>query len=62
MACWGSDEYGQTDAPAGSFFQVSGGYYHTCAVGSTGAIQCWGRNDHGQCDPPSLEIHRLWLP
>lgn len=33
---------------AAPFVQVAGGYYHTCAVESDGAVFCWGDNDSGQ--------------
>ena len=28
--------------------QITAGYGHTCAVGSTGAAYCWGANGNGQ--------------
>ena len=36
------DEYGETDAPAGSFTAVSTGWSHTCAIRESGEITCWG--------------------
>ena len=27
---------------------ITAGYYHTCAVLNTGAVNCWGRNHYGQ--------------
>ena len=59
IACWGWNEYGQTDAPDGSFRAVSTGHWHTCGLRETGAIECWGKNDDvtgdyivGQSDAP----------
>ena len=45
IACWGLNEYGQTDAPPGKFRAVSAGGRHTCAIRESGAIECWGSND-----------------
>ena len=28
--------------------QITAGYYHTCAVLNTGAVNCWGYNFAGQ--------------
>ena len=53
VECWGSNNYGQTDAPAGRFSQVSAGSWHTCAVTSGGELECWGSNTYGQTDAPA---------
>jgi len=44
--CWGSNEFGQAAAPAGTFTQISSGQKHTCALSLAGEITCWG-NDSG---------------
>jgi hypothetical protein len=63
VKCWGSNSYGQVgDATSlnnrltpvdvsglsSGVTAISGGYWHTCAVLSTGAIKCWGQNNYGQ--------------
>ena len=53
VACWGSDESGQTRAPAGSFVSVSAGNQYTCGVRSDGSVACWGSNFDGRATPPA---------
>ena len=53
IACWGLNDDGQTDAPAGSFTAVSAGAAHTCAIRESGEIKCWGANGAGQTDAPA---------
>lgn len=31
---------------AGEYYQVSAGYYHTCALDDSGVV-CWGLNEYG---------------
>ena len=51
--CWGADDAGQTDAPAGVMFtSVTGGDRHSCALDNTGEISCWGVDDLGQTAAP----------
>jgi len=53
LACWGSNEHGQSTAPSGEFHQVSAGFWHTCGVRSDGTLTCWGDNSVGQLVAPS---------
>ncbi|WP_420440591.1 RCC1 domain-containing protein [Candidatus Poriferisodalis sp.] len=58
VICWGTNEYGQSDAPSGSFTSVSTGYEHSCGIRSDGAATCWGSNLvgrflSGKIDAPS---------
>ena len=52
VECWGSDEYGQSTPPPGTFTSLSAGLFHTCGVRDTGVVECWGDNDYGQSTPP----------
>lgn len=42
IACWGDDEFGETDAPKGNYVEVASGRYHSCAITRTGSAVCWG--------------------
>ena len=50
---WGNGEYGELDAPEGTFGQVSTGEDHSCGVKADGTLACWGRNRYGQLDAPN---------
>ena len=52
--CWGSNDAGQIDAPAGqAYMNLSAGAGHTCALTVDGVAECWGDNSFGQSTPPA---------
>ena len=53
VACWGSNDHGQSTPPSGTFTEVSAGVFHTCGVKTNGTVACWGNNGDGQSTPPS---------
>ena len=53
VVCWGDNNDGEAEAPAGSFISVSAGRRHTCGVDAGGLVVCWGDNDDGQATPPA---------
>ena len=53
IVCWGENDVGQLDAPAGTFRAVSAGLFHTCALRESGEAVCWGANGAGQSDAPA---------
>ena len=62
MKCWGDNSYGQlgdgTTTTRSTPTDVSGlttgvvavatGYYHTCALTTSGGVKCWGANWYGE--------------
>lgn len=42
ITCWGDNDYGQAEGPAGNFLQVSAGAWAACAVDSNHDLWCWG--------------------
>ncbi len=64
VLCWGGNQFGQlgdgttvpafrpTPAPvsglASGVAALTAGYYHTCALTSSGAVLCWGANFNGR--------------
>ena len=56
IACWGDNEFGQTDAPSGEFTSVSAGWEHTCGLRADQAAVCWGTNRLGKTSAPSGEF------
>ena len=37
-----------TQIPGTDWAQISGGFYHTCAIKTDGSLWCWGDNSNGQ--------------
>ena len=52
VACWGSNDEGQTTPPGGSFSSVSASRFHTCGVKTGDSVACWGSDNEGQATPP----------
>lgn len=52
IVCWGNNEHGQEEVPAGRYRSVSAGWKHSCAVEESGDVHCWGLNGEGQTDVP----------
>lgn len=44
LECWGGNDHGEADVPAGRFVAVSAGEYHSCGLRPQGEIECWGRD------------------
>jgi len=52
--CWGANDHGQCEMPAGEVFAaIAGGGYHNVALCSDGSLRAWGWNLYGQCDAPT---------
>jgi alpha-tubulin suppressor-like RCC1 family protein len=65
IECWGCGDpydFGQCEAPEGSYTALSAGMWHTCAIMDSGKVACWGcegdflgtTNNKGQCYPPTV--------
>ena len=52
---WGSNEYGQTNIPAGlsGVTAIASGAYHSLALKSDGTVVGWGFNFYGQASSPA---------
>ena len=42
IACWGANDHGQSDPPAGRFESLACGRWYCCAKPSSGSLSCWG--------------------
>ena len=52
LECWGSNEFGQSDPPAGQYSEVSAGSTHTCALTVAGEVRCWGAPNDARIAAP----------
>jgi len=50
---FGTNNFGQADAPAGVFKAYSAGSNHSLAVREDGSLAAWGYGDYGQCNVPA---------
>ena len=53
IACWGSNRYGQANAPDGVFAALTAGGVRTCGLRTDGTMECWGSNDYSHTDAPT---------
>ena len=44
VACWGTNWFGQVDAPAGPFVAIDAGASHSCGLRPDGSVTCWGED------------------
>ena len=61
IACWGYNDSGQSDPPAGTYQTLTAGAEHTCAIATDDTIACWGQNGNRQIDPPAGTYQALAL-
>ncbi len=53
LTCWGANDVGQVDAPAGAFQTVSAGLLQSCGLRADNTLTCWGWNGDGRADAPA---------
>ena len=53
ITCWGNNNDGEANAPAGTYKTLTTGSSHNCAIATDNTITCWGRNWRGETDAPA---------
>jgi|GEM_PF-3410410 len=53
VACWGDNDYGRANPPAGRFLKIDSGTMHVCGIKEDGSVACWGTNSKGESTPPA---------
>jgi len=76
VKCWGSNSDGQlglgnyvvhktpTDVPmlSSGVRAIAAGYFHTCALTSSGEAKCWGNNNYGQVGDGVFDVSDRLAP
>ena len=52
LRCWGSDVWGESSPPEGTYTDLALGWRHGCALATDGSLRCWGDDARGQATPP----------
>lgn len=53
IACWGSNIFGESNAPTGEFQQVVASSYLSCGLAVDGSVTCWGQDEWGVLATPA---------
>ena len=53
VLCWGETSFGATDASAGTFATIGGGFFHYCGIRPDQSLNCWGYNSDLRATPPT---------
>ena len=53
--CWGTNQFGQGNAPAGQFLEIKAGMMNSCAQGEDGRLSCWGSDGFHQLSEVTSE-------
>ena len=59
VACWGSNEHGESSPPEQVFREISAGQRFTCGITDSQQISCWGINNAGQSQPPEGNFKQI---
>ena len=59
IRCWGSNDFGQTNTPAGTYSSIAVGGYHSCAIAADQGVTCWGGNSVGQLSVPGSRFREF---